>query len=121
MKILLIDDSKVIREILKICINNAGQELAGEAGNGQVGLIKYKELNPDLVILDISMPEMDGHDCLKSILDYDKNAKVIICSSISHKPLISNTLQTGAIDYITKPFKQEDIVQKLKDLDINNG
>lgn len=114
MKLLVIDDSEIMRTFIGDCAEKAGLEMTGEAGDGEEGIIKYKELNPNLVILDISMPKVGGLDCLKAIKKYDKNAKVIICSASSHKAAIRKALEMGAIDFIAKPFKDEDLVLKLE-------
>ena len=117
MKILIIEDSEVTRLILKKCIENViGFEVVGEAKNGIEGIRKYKELNPDLITLDISMPKMNGIDCIKAIIEYDKNAKALICSALSQRKVIDEALEAGAIDYINKPIDKNEFIKKLKEI-----
>ena len=112
MRVLVIDDSQMIRENLKNLIIKAGCKFVGEAIDGEQGLEKYKELKPDLVILDITMPKKCGIECLEDIKKFDENAKVIISSAVGMRTVVMNAIKLGAIDYITKPFEEEDLVQK---------
>lgn len=118
MRVLIIDDAEVTRSFLKDSIKQAGLEFVGEAGDGVEGFQKYKELNPDLVIMDIVMPNMNGLECLKEILTYNKNAKVLICSALQHEAMIYQAVKTGAIDYVIKPFDEEALAEKLKNITI---
>ena len=114
MKVLVIDDSKFMRNILKKIITKFNWEVVGEAEDGEEGISKYKELNPDLVLLDIVMSKMHGLECLKDILKINENAKIIICSATGRDDLIISAMKEGAIDYITKPFKEDDIIKKFE-------
>lgn len=116
MKILLIDDSEMVRDILRENIEEEGYEIIGEAGDGEEGIRRYKELNPDIVILDISMPKCNGLQCLKFIRDYDEKAKVLLCSAIGQRSIIIQGLQLGAADYIIKPFDEYKLIKKLKEI-----
>lgn len=114
MRVLVIEDSEVLRQILNECIEKADCEMIGDAENGEEGVRKYKKLKPDLVLMDISMPKRNGLDCLRTIIKYDKKAKVIVCSAHGKKDLIQRAIRSGAIDYIKKPFAANDVIQKLK-------
>ena len=116
MKVLVIDDSELMRMCLFQCIEDAGCEIAGEASDGEEGFEKYKELKPDLVTLDITMPIMDGLECLKLIRQYDKDAKVVMCTAIGQKAITREALQMGALNYFLKPVNEEKFIQQLKDI-----
>lgn len=111
-KILLVDDAAFMRMMLKKILTPTGNELL-EAIDGVDGISKYKEHNPDLVLLDIVMPNMDGIECLRQILDYDKNAKVVMCSSIGQQTVVNDAINIGARDFIVKPFDAAKVVEAV--------
>ena len=117
MKVLIIDDAEIARTTLKRIVEKAGHEVAGTAINGEAGLVEYQLLKPDLVILDISMPGMDGIECLKAIKAFDDKAKVIMCSALDQKSTITLALDSGAITYIMKPFSEEIILEKFSSIE----
>ena len=117
MKVLVVEDAAISRHLLRKYIKNTGHEIIAEAEDGIEGLNIYKKLNPDLVILDIRMPNMTGIEFLKAIKEYDENAKVLICSAIEDRSIIIEAKKLGAIDYITKPFEEEDLIKKLKKIE----
>lgn len=115
LRILVADDTRFMRAIMKEILQNHHHEIVGEADNGREAVRLYKELKPELILLDISMPEMDGITALKMIREADPDAIVIICSGISQQDLISEALEQGAKGYIMKPFQPEqvnDAIQK---------
>ena len=117
MKILICDDAAFMRMMLKDMILKLGHEVIGEAKNGKEAIDKYKELKPDLVTMDITMPDVDGLEGLKGIMDYDRNAKVIMCSAMGQEAMVLESIKTGAKDFIVKPFKVErvrDALEKFK-------
>ena len=117
MKILICDDAAFMRMMLKDMILKLGHEVIGEAKNGKEAIDKYKELKPDLVTMDITMPDVDGLEGLKGIMDYDRNAKVIMCSAMGQEAMVLESIKTGAKDFIVKPFKIErvrDALEKFK-------
>ncbi|HOK40480.1 MAG TPA: response regulator [bacterium] len=114
-RILIIDDNEVIHLILKKILEPF-YDICGEAFNGEDGFEKYKELNPDLVILDISMPGVSGFGCLKKIKEYDKNAKVIMLTAMDQEAVIEKVKYIGATEFIPKPFKIEFLLEKIKDV-----
>ena len=113
-KILVVDDAKVIRMVIKQILTRHGFQVAGEAGNGREALEKYKELKPDAVTMDIIMPEVDGIQGLKEILAFDKQAKVIMISAIDQRDSLTDAIRNGATDYVVKPFEDDRMVTALK-------
>lgn len=115
-KILVVDDAKVIRMIIRQILTRHGFEIAGEAGNGKEALEKYKELRPDAVTMDIVMPEVDGIQGLKEILAFDKQAKVVMISAIDQRDALMESIRHGAADYVVKPFEDDRMVTSLKNI-----
>ena len=112
--ILLVDDAAFMRMMLKDILVKNGYEVLGEAENGLKAVEKYKELNPDLVIMDITMPEMDGIDAVKDIKKTDANATVIMCSAMGQQAMVIEAIQSGAKDFIVKPFQADRILEAVK-------
>ncbi|HHT9113772.1 MAG: response regulator [Planctomycetes bacterium] len=115
-KILVVDDAKVIRMVIKQILTRHGFHVAGEAGNGREALEKYKELKPDAVTMDIIMPEVDGIQGLKEIMAFDKQAKVIMISAIDQHDALTDAIRHGATDYVVKPFEDDRMVTALKNI-----
>ncbi|GJQ23365.1 MAG: response regulator [Planctomycetia bacterium] len=115
-KILVVDDAKVIRMIIRQILTRNGFEIAGEAGNGREALEKYKELRPDAVTMDIVMPEVDGIQGLKEIIAFDKQAKVVMISAIDQRDSLVESLRHGAADYVVKPFEDDRMVAAIKNI-----
>lgn len=109
-KILLIDDSSFMRNILKNILNKAGYYNIIEASNGKEGIEQYKNNHPDIITMDVTMPEMDGITATKEILKIDKKANIVICSAMGQKSFIYEAIEAGAKDYIIKPFESEQII-----------
>lgn len=112
-KVLVVDDAAFMRLMLKNIIIKDGLNVVGEAQNGVEAVDKYKELKPDLVTLDITMPEKDGLAALKEIRKYDSNAKVIMCSAMGQQALIIEAIQNGAKDFIVKPFDETRVLESI--------
>lgn len=115
-RILVCDDAAFMRMYIRKIAENNGYEIVGEAENGRVAVNKFKELNPDLVMMDITMPEVTGLEALKSIKDVDSNAKVIICTAMGQQPMIMEAIKYGANDFIIKPFNEEKIISSIKSI-----
>ncbi|PLR81375.1 two-component system response regulator [Bacillus canaveralius] len=115
-KVLITDDAAFMRLLLKDMIIKAGHEVVGEAENGLVAVEKYKELQPDLVTMDITMPEMDGVHAVKEIKKIDPNAKIIMCSAMGQQDMVVEAIQAGAREFIVKPFSSERIEEALSKL-----
>lgn len=111
--ILVVDDAAFMRLMLKNIIIKDGLNVVGEAKNGVEAVDKYKELKPDLVTLDITMPEKDGITALKEIRQYDSNAKVLMCSAMGQQALIIESIQNGAKDFIVKPFDEQRVLESI--------
>lgn len=113
-KILIVDDSLFMRMILKNVIQELGYETVAEASNGLEALTLYTELKPDLVTLDITMPEMDGITALEEIKNMDPDAKVIMVSAMGQQALLIRAVSMGASDFIVKPFSKDRVREALK-------
>ena len=112
--ILICDDAAFMRMMIKDILTKNGYNVAGEAENGVKAIEKYKELNPDLVLMDITMPEMDGIQALKGIKAADASAKVIMCSAMGQQAMVIESIQAGAKDFIVKPFQADRVIEAVK-------
>lgn len=112
-KILIVDDAAFMRMMIKDILEKNGYTVVGEAENGNVAVEKYKELQPDLVTMDITMPEKDGITALKEIREFDPNATVIMCSAMGQQAMVIDAIQAGAKDFIVKPFQAERVVEAV--------
>lgn len=112
-RILIVDDAAFMRLALKSLLQGGGFEVVGEAEDGIVALDKYKELQPDIVTMDITMPKMDGIEALKSILQVDPKAKIIMVSALGQESYVKKALLNGAKSFIVKPFKNEYVLQTI--------
>ncbi|MBP5178937.1 MAG: response regulator [Lachnospiraceae bacterium] len=115
-RILVVDDSRTSRKILRTILEDAGHEVIGEAMDGQDGVNKFKELRPDLVTLDITMPVMDGLEALKCIREVDGNAKVIMVTAAGQQNKMIDAIKLGASEFVTKPFEPEEIIKMVNKL-----
>ena len=113
-KILVVDDAMFMRTMIKNLLkSNSEFEVIGEAENGVEAIQKYKELQPDIVTLDITMPEMDGLEALKEIMKIDSSAKVVICSAMGQQGMVLDAIKGGANDFIVKPFQADRVIEAL--------
>lgn len=113
-KILVVDDAMFMRTMIKNLLKSSPDfEVIGEAENGIEAIQKYKELQPDIVTLDITMPEMDGLEALKEIIGIDANAKVVICSAMGQQGMVLDAIKSGAKDFIVKPFQADRVIEAL--------
>ncbi|MEK6793400.1 MAG: response regulator [Spirochaetota bacterium] len=113
-RLLLVDDSAfVIKQLQQIFISEE-YEIIGTAEDGEGAVVMYKELKPDLVTLDITMPKMDGITALAKIVEYDKNARVVMISALGKEDLVKKALLTGAKNYITKPLDRKKVLERVK-------
>ena len=112
--ILICDDAAFMRMMIKDILTKNGYNVAGEAENGAKAVEKYAELKPDLVLMDITMPEMDGIQALKNIKAADPAALVIMCSAMGQQAMVIEAIQSGAKDFIVKPFQAERVLEAVK-------
>ena len=112
--ILICDDAAFMRMMIKDILVKNGYDVVGEAENGAKGVEKYNELKPDLVLMDITMPEMDGIAALKAIKASDAGASVIMCSAMGQQAMVIESIQSGAKDFIVKPFQADRVIEAVK-------
>ena len=112
--ILICDDAAFMRMMIKDILTKNGYNVAGEAENGAKAVEKYNEIKPDLVLMDITMPEMDGIQALKAIKQADASATVIMCSAMGQQAMVIEAIQAGAKDFIVKPFQAERVIEAVK-------
>ena len=112
--ILLVDDAAFMRMMLKDILTKNGYNVIGEAENGAQAVEKYKELKPNLVVMDITMPEMDGIEAAKAIKAEDGNALIIMCSAMGQQAMVIEAIQAGAKDFIVKPFQPDRVLEAVK-------
>lgn len=112
--ILICDDAAFMRMMIKDILTKNGYNVAGEAENGAKAVEKYNELKPDLVLMDITMPEMDGIQALKNIKAADPGATVIMCSAMGQQAMVIESIQAGAKDFIVKPFQADRVLEAVK-------
>jgi two-component system chemotaxis response regulator CheY len=113
VKVLIVDDAQFMRNILKKIFVNNKYEVVGEAENADAGVAAYKRLKPDVVTMDICMPNKSGIEAIREIIKFDKNAKILVCSALGQELLVMEAIQAGAQDFIVKPFKQEKIIETM--------
>lgn len=112
-KILIVDDASFMRMTIKQMLEKNGHETVGEAGDGIEAVKKFIEVKPDVVLLDITMPEMNGVEALKRIKELDPTAKVIICSAMGQQAMVAQAIQSGAKDFIVKPFEADRLIAAI--------
>ena len=112
-KVLIVDDAAFMRIKLKDILEKNNYEVVGEAENGIEAIEKYKEVSPDIVTMDITMPEMDGVQALKEIKAFDPNAKILMCSAMGQQSMVMDAIRAGAVDFIVKPFDTERVIHAL--------
>lgn len=114
-RVMLVDDAKVMRLMLARIFEQAGYEVAGEAATGLEAIARYKETKPDLVLMDITMPEMSGIDAVKEIKKIDPEARIIMCTAMGQRPLVVEAIVAGAVNYIVKPFTPSKVLEAAKE------
>ena len=112
--ILICDDAAFMRMMIKDILTKNGYNIVGEADNGAKAVEKYAELKPDLVLMDITMPEMDGIEALKKIKAADANASIIMCSAMGQQAMVIESIQSGAKDFIVKPFQADRVLEAVQ-------
>jgi two-component system chemotaxis response regulator CheY len=114
LKVLIVDDAMFMRNMLKEIFSKAGHEVVGEAADGVEAVEKYRELKPDLVTMDIVMPLRSGIEALHEIVGEHPDARVIMCSALGQESLVLEAVQSGARDFVVKPFKEERVLEVVR-------
>lgn len=113
-RVLIVDDAAFMRMTIKKMLEAHDHVVCGEAANGIEAVQKYSEVNPDVVLLDITMPEMNGVEALKKIKEIDKGARVVICSAMGQQAMVAQAIQFGAKDFIVKPFEEDRLIASIE-------
>ncbi|HHW12406.1 MAG TPA: response regulator [Firmicutes bacterium] len=113
-RVLVVDDAAFMRMMIKDILKKGGFEVIGEAEDGVKAVEKYKELRPDLVTMDITMPEMDGITAVKEIKKIDQNALIIMCSAMGQQAMVIDAIQAGAKDFVVKPFQPDRVLEAVR-------
>lgn len=115
-RVLIADDAAFMRLSIKNILSKYDYEIVGEAENGKVAVAKYLELKPDIVTMDITMPEMSGIDALKEIMKNDTNAKIVMVTAMGQEWLVKEAILSGAKSFVVKPFKEDHIIKVLSQI-----
>lgn len=113
-KVLVVDDAAFMRMMIKDILRKGGYEVVGEAEDGAKAIERYRELHPDLVTMDITMPDMDGITAVKEIRKIDPNAKIVMCSAMGQQAMVIDAIQAGAKDFVVKPFQPERVLEAVR-------
>ncbi len=113
-KILIVDDASFMRMMLRNVLSSHGYEVVGEAENGRLAVKTYQEIKPEIVLIDLIMPEMGGIEAVKKIIELDRDAKIIICSAMGQQALVVEAMQAGARDFIVKPFQPSSVIEAIQ-------
>lgn len=113
VKILVVDDALFMRTMLRGILEKEGHTVLGEAANGVEAVNQYRALQPELVLMDITMPELSGIEAVKAIKILDEGAKVIMCSAMGQQSMVLEAIQAGAKDFIVKPFNHERVLKAI--------
>lgn len=114
MKILVVDDAAFMRMMIKDILVKNGYDVVGEASNGAEAVVRFRELEPDLVTMDITMPEMDGITALREIKKTHPQARVVMCSAMGQQAMVLEAIQAGARDFVVKPFQADRVLDAVK-------
>lgn len=120
-RVLIVDDAAFMRMALRSILEKSGFEVIGEADTGVKAVQQYKLLKPDIVTMDLTMPELGGVEAIKLIKSIDSNARIVVISSMGHEILVREAIVAGAISFIVKPFKEEVVSKQLLNISQGNG
>ena len=112
-RVLGVDDAAFMRKMVSDALSGGGHEIVGEAGNGIEAISQYQELRPDVITLDITMPEKDGLAALKEIMALDPSAKVVMCSALGQESKVLEAVKSGAKDFVVKPFQPDRVLSAI--------
>jgi two-component system, chemotaxis family, chemotaxis protein CheY len=113
-KVLVCDDAIFMRTMISDILSGAGYEVVGEAETGLQAIERYRSLRPDLVTMDIVMPDMGGIDAVREIVKEDANAKILMCSAMGQQALVVEAIQAGAKDFVVKPFQPSRVLEAVQ-------
>ncbi|MCQ5455352.1 response regulator [Bacillus paralicheniformis] len=113
-RVLIVDDAKFMRDKIREILETEDLQVAGEAGNGEEAILLYQELQPDLVIMDITMPVKNGIEALKDMIQLNPKVKVIMCTAMRQKRIVVEAIEAGAKDFIVKPFEETKVVEAIR-------
>ena len=113
-KVLIVDDAAFMRMMIKDILQKNGIEVVGEASNGIEAVNLYKKERPDVVTMDITMPDMDGIEAVKEIKVFDPSAKIIMCSAMGQQSMVMDAIKSGAKDFIVKPFQADRVLEAIR-------
>lgn len=113
-RILIVDDAAFMRMMIREILTKNGYEVVGEAENGARAIEKYRELLPDLIVMDITMPEVNGIEAVREIRKINPEAKIIMCSAMGQQAMVIESIQAGARDFIVKPFQAERVIEAVR-------
>lgn len=113
-KVLIVDDAAFMRMMIKDILEKNGFEVVGEANNGLKAVELFKKEKPDVVTMDITMPDMDGIEAVKAIKAFDPAAKVIMCSAMGQQTMVMDAIKAGARDFIVKPFQPDRVLEAIR-------
>lgn len=113
-KVLIVDDAAFMRMMIKDILEKNGYNVIGEASNGVKAVEMYKKEKPDIVTMDITMPDMDGIQAVKTIKGFDPSAKIIMCSAMGQQTMVMDAIRAGARDFIVKPFQADRVLEAVK-------
>ena len=112
-RVLIVDDAAFMRKMLGDVLAKAGHEVVGEGANGDEAVAQYQSLRPDIMTLDITMPEKDGLAALKEIIAVDPGAKVVMCSALGQESKVLEAIKAGAKDFVVKPFQPDRVLDAI--------
>ncbi|MFA4948124.1 MAG: response regulator [Candidatus Krumholzibacteriia bacterium] len=113
LRVLIVDDAIFMRKMISDILVENGMEIVGEADTGAKAVEKYMELRPDLVTMDIIMPEMNGIDAVRKIMEFDSKARIVMCSALGQQALVQEAITAGAKDFLIKPFNSARVVEVI--------
>ena len=112
-RVLVVDDAAFMRKVLSDALSKGGHEIVGEAANGVEAVEQYQQLKPELMTLDITMPEKDGTAALREILSFDPAARIVMCSALGQESKVLESIKAGARDFVVKPFQAERVLEAV--------
>ena len=115
-RVLIVDDAAFMRMMIKDILEKNGYDVVAEANNGIKAVEMYKKERPDIVTMDITMPDMDGIEAVKAIKEFDPSAKIIMCSAMGQQSMVMDAIRAGAKDFVVKPFQPDKVLEALSKL-----